>query len=101
MRFVDRDSNIREEFLGFVPCSEGLSGEAISKTILAAVKDLGLDIELCRGQGYDEAGNMAGKCSGAGVRIQRAYPKAMYVHCGSHILNLCVASACSVPWYVI
>ena len=47
-RFVDRDSNIREEFLGFVPCSEGLSGEAISKTILAAVTDLGLDIELCR-----------------------------------------------------
>ena len=97
LRFVDRACNIREEFLGFIHCSEGLSGEAISETILAAVKDSGLEIELCRGQGYDGAGNMAGKCSGAAVRIQRAYPKAMYVHCGSHILNLCVASACSIP----
>ena len=29
LRFVDRDSNIREEFLGFAPCSEGLCGKAI------------------------------------------------------------------------
>ena len=95
VRFVDQDCTIREEFLGFVPC-EGLSGEAIAKQITDSVCSLGLDMQLCRGQGYDGAGNMAGKVSGAAARILRLYPKALYVHCGSHILNLCVASACSM-----
>ena len=96
VRFVDKESNIREEFLGFTQCSEGLSGEAVAKTIKQALEDFGLDIENCRGQGYDGAGNMAGKCSGAAVNIQREYPKALYVHCRSHVLNLCVASACKI-----
>lgn len=96
VRFVDKESNIREEFLGFTQCSEGLSGEAIAKTIKQALDDFGLDIENCRGQGYDGAGSMAGKCSGAAVNIQREYPKALYVHCRSHVLNLCVASACKI-----
>ena len=39
---------------------------------------------------------MAGKCSGAAARIQRRYPDALYVHCGAHILNLCVAKACFI-----
>ena len=42
------------------------------------------------------AGNMAGKCSGAARRIADKYPKAPYVHCGSHALNLSVASACNI-----
>ena len=50
-------------------------------------------MEDCRGQGYDGAGNMAGKFSGVAARILQSYEKAVYVHCGSHILNLCVASS--------
>lgn len=53
-------------------------------------------MSLCRGQGYDGAGNMAGKCSGAAKRITDKHPKAPYVHCGSHALNLSVASACNI-----
>jgi hypothetical protein len=37
---------------------------------------------------------MAGKLSGAAARIQAANQKALYVHCSSHILNLCVATCC-------
>ena len=96
IRFVDHSSIIREEFLGFVKCDEGMTGEAISKKILGGIREYGLDMKYCRGQGYDGAGNMAGKCSGAAVRIQNEYPKAPYTHCGSHALNLCVASACNI-----
>lgn len=96
VRFVDNNSVIREEFLSFVPCKLGLSGEAIATTLIDAMNTAGLDMELCRGQGYDGAGNMAGRCSGAAVRIQRQFPKASCVHCGSHTLNLCVASACNI-----
>ena len=94
VRFVDSKHQIREEFLGFVPCKNGLSGEAIANTIQDFLRDRGLSIDDCRGQGYDGAGNMAGRLSGAAARIQAVQDKAIYVHCNSHILNLCVASCC-------
>ena len=68
----------------------------ISEDILSFLNKCGLDLDFCRGQGYDGAGNMAGKVQGAAVRIQRRYPKAIYVHCGAHLLNLAIASSCSI-----
>ena len=91
VRFVDTSASIREEFLGFVACKRGVSGEAIANTILDFLHELGLLIDLCRGQGYDGAGNMAGRLSGTAARINALQDKAVYVHCNSHILNLCVA----------
>ena len=60
------------------------------------VEQLGLNIQFCWGQGYDGAGNMAGRVSGAAARIQAINKNAIYVHCGSHILNLCIASSCQM-----
>ncbi|XP_065068785.1 52 kDa repressor of the inhibitor of the protein kinase-like [Rhopilema esculentum] len=96
IRFVDNQAKIREEFMGFIPCFGGMKGKDIANTILQAVEGFGLDMNLCRGQGYDGAGNMAGKCSGAAARICQSYPNAPYTHCGSHVLNLCVASTCKI-----
>ena len=39
---------------------------------------------------------MAGKYRGAAATIQSKCPKAVYVHCAAHALNLCVVAACSV-----
>lgn len=94
VRFVDKTFSIREEFLEFVPCKLGLSGEAVAQTILNTLHELDLPIDDCRGQGYDGAGNMAGQLSGAAARITARQEKAIYVHCNSHILNLCVATCC-------
>ena len=96
IRFLEKDINIREDFLGFYECAEGISGEAVSNLVLDAVRKLGLRMEDCRGQCYDGAGNMAGKCKGAASRIIRQFPLAMYVHCNSHQLNLCVVKACNL-----
>ena len=63
---------------------------------MSLVRDLGLDVENCRGQGYDGSGNMAGKHIGAAKFVQNNYPKAIYIHCASHRLNLAVASACQL-----
>ena len=38
-----------------------------------------------------------GKLSGVAAQNQQEYEKAVYVHCGSHILNLYVASLCNLP----
>jgi hypothetical protein len=39
---------------------------------------------------------MAGKLSGVAARIQKEHKKAIYVHCGSHVLNLCIAASCKL-----
>ena len=53
-------------------------------------------MNLCRGQGYDGAGNVAGKYKGASSIISRQYPKPLFVHCKSHLWNLCVAPPCEI-----
>ena len=80
IRFVDRSSNIREGFLGFVQCRLGLSVEAIANTICNTLRELDVPLDFCRGQGYDGAGNMAGRLSGAAARIKQIQEKAVYVH---------------------
>ena len=50
----------------------------------------------CRGQCFDGAGNMAGKCKGAAARISKDHPLAIYTHCASHRLNLCVVASCKL-----
>ena len=98
LRYVDQGFLLKEAFLGFVHCSEGLKGSQIATTIIEAIEKLGLDPKFCRGQGYDGAGNMAGKCNGAAATIRKKYPHAIYVHCRSHVLNLAVASACQLTY---
>ena len=39
---------------------------------------------------------MSGKYRGAAAIIQHDYPKALYVHCESHVQNLCVVAASSI-----
>ena len=96
IRYVDNSGQLQEDFLGFLLCDEGITGQAIADLILSAIQSWGLDMSLCRGQCYDEAGNMAGKTNGAAAIIKCQYPSAMYVHCQSHCLNLAVVSACKV-----
>ena len=98
LRFLHSSHKIREDFLGFIACEDGLTGLALSQKITNFVGDQGLSMDDCRSQGYDGAGNMAGKLSGVAARIQGTHEKAIYVHCNSHILNLCVALCCSIPF---
>ena len=90
IRFVDGKLQIREEFIKFVHCNTGLSGEALSKLLLHEIEELGLSMEKCRGQAYDGAGAMAGCQSGAATRISNDFPLAIFIHCFSHRLNLSV-----------
>ena len=50
----------------------------------------GLDISKCYGQAYDGASNMSGHLNGVAARIQKEHPKAHYIHCVAHSLNLCL-----------
>ena len=59
------------------------------KNILARY---GLDLQNCRGQGYDGATNISG-ANGVQGHLSAENSKAVYAHCNSHILNLCIVDA--------
>ena len=84
LRFVDKDDNIREEFLDFAACLEGTTGAALQEVILDHLERWNLDLTRLRGQGYDGAGNMAGRLNGVAALIKAQYPKALFFHCASH-----------------
>lgn len=55
-----------------------------------------LDCDFLYGQEYDGAANMAGRLKGAQTIIRSIHPKALYVHCAAHSLNLAVSSAYNI-----
>jgi len=56
----------------------------------------GIDCELLYYQGYDRASNMSGQFQGVQAHIRVKYPKAIYVHCAAHSLNLAVSTASNI-----
>ena len=94
LRFVDDTDTIREEFLDFVTVDR-ITGEVLSNKLKEMVVQYGLELKNCHGQGYDGATNMSGE-AGVQGRLTAENPKALYVHCNSHILNLCIVQACSI-----
>ena len=94
LRFVDKNFDVREEFLGFLHCKSGLSGKALSETLLGAISELKLDIDDCRGQGYDGAAAASGSKNGMAAHIIKENPKAIYTHCFSHRLDLSICKTC-------
>ena len=96
LRFVDKDCQIREEFIDF-QCTDWITGEVISGLILGKLEQWGLKINDCRGQGYDGASNMSSQVRRVQGLISQKNPKALYVHCNSYVLNLVIVKAYSQP----
>ncbi|XP_029466633.1 ATP-binding cassette sub-family A member 1-like [Rhinatrema bivittatum] len=100
LRFVDTASDpdnsqpvtIKEHFLGFVPLQE-TTGAVMADTVLRQLEDMSLPIENLRGQGYDNGSNMKGKENGVQRRILDINPRALFVPCSAHSLNLVVSDA--------
>ncbi|XP_066913181.1 52 kDa repressor of the inhibitor of the protein kinase-like [Clytia hemisphaerica] len=95
IRFIDKQSEVREEFIDFLDCTS-TKAEYLADRITEALKGLNVDMNSLRGQGYDGAGNMSGAKSGLSARIKSLYPLALYFHCASHRLNLAVAASTNI-----
>ena len=93
IRFVDKNNNIREEFLEFGRC-EQLSGKVIANEITRVLEKSNLDIKNCRGQGYDGASNMSSEAVGVQKQIKKLCEKAVYTHCCGHNLNVVITTTC-------
>ena len=88
LKYTSNDSNqTHEDFVGMYK-----TGSTTAETLTLLIKDalcrFGLDLHSCREQAYDEASNMSGHLSGVQARISTQYPKATYIHCFCHSLNL-------------
>ena len=96
VRFVDKDNNIREEFVQFKKV-ERITGKYLADVIINTLKSLGLEIKNLRGQGYDGAANMSSPKVGVQAQIRKEAPLATYIHCSGHCLNLVISHSCAFP----
>ncbi|KAG8558188.1 hypothetical protein GDO81_016897 [Engystomops pustulosus] len=85
---------IKEHFLSFIEMESTTGGEMTS-VLLQHLEKLGIDFKDMRGQGYDNGANMKGKISGVQTRVRELNPRAFFVPCSSHSLNLVVSDAAS------
>ncbi|XP_008113471.1 zinc finger MYM-type protein 1-like [Anolis carolinensis] len=96
VRFVTCKANedilIKEHFLGFVPVASP-SGEGMTEILLHELEARRIPLKNMRGQGYDNGSAMKGKHVGVQRRILDLNPRAFYVPCGNHSLNLVINDA--------
>jgi hypothetical protein len=91
VRFVDVshcDITVVEHFIEFL-IVEDTTSKGLSDLLLAAIEKLGLNIDDCRGQGYDKGANIKGKHEGAQAHFLRANIRAFFTPCGCHNLIVC------------
>ena len=79
-RFVDKHSNVREEFLAFITLNH-ITGEQIANTILRFLEENDIPVANMRGQGYDGASNRSSERVGVQAQIREKAPLASYIHC--------------------
>lgn len=86
---------VEESFIDFI-LLHGKSANEITEQICDKLQGDGLKLEYCYGQGYDNAATMAGHISGVQRRILDINPKAVFVPCNNHSLNLAGVHAATV-----
>ena len=95
MRYVDIDRcQLREDILECIPIYS-MEGEALASKIKSCLVNHGLGLENLRGQDFDGASlrSMSGGFSDYRAFLREEQPKAIYMHCCSHRLILCLNDA--------
>ncbi|CAF4808286.1 unnamed protein product, partial [Rotaria sp. Silwood2] len=97
IRSVDDQFIVHEDVIGLYQLNSQ-HAEHITQVILDILIRCDLDIKFCRGQGYDGAATMSGHLSGVSARIKNLNPKAYFVHCNAHSLDLALQNlTCESP----
>ena len=95
MHIEDTEVSVVESFIDFIQL-HGKSADVITKQICDKLQADGLKLEHCYSQGYNNATTMAGHISGVQKHILDMNPKAVFVPCNNHSLNLAGVHAVGV-----
>jgi len=94
IRIVDMDSNneitdveIKEYFMDFINIQSS-TGLHLADILITKLKEYQIDLADCRGQEYDNGANMVGQYRGVQARILNQNPRALFMPCTAHRLNL-------------
>ena len=100
IRILDANLQIKEKFLGYYVI-EKPDAAHYEELVLKTLADLGIDFKLCRGQTYDNAATMSGEKSGLQKRLTDRNPKAVFMNCDNHSLNLAAMHSAEVDPSVV
>ena len=90
-RLVDIDIEVHEEFVGLYQIAD-ISADTIVQALKDCLVQMNLQWNRCRGQCYDSAANMAGHRRGIVAQILSVEPRALFMHCYGHSLNLAMCN---------
>jgi len=94
IRYVTQNLKVQETFKGFYETT-ATDASTIIEIAQDVVTRLELKLLICRGQCYDGAATMSGKLTGLQKIICDIQPKALFVHCMNHSLNLAIQDSVS------
>lgn len=86
---INVNYSIHEDFFGMHQV-DATEAETITLVIKDCLMRCSLPMDNLHGQADDGASNKAGRLTGVAKRILTEYPKAHFVHCMAHSLNLCL-----------
>ena len=86
-RWVSNDFKVHEEFAG-LHVIDSIDAITIVQAIHSVLMRMYLPISKARSQCYDGAATMRDTHSGVATRLAQEEPRAVYMHCYGHALNL-------------
>lgn len=87
--FLPEELAVKEHFPGFATATD-LTEASLSAQLLKILQSVGMKITNIVVQCYDSAAVMFGPNSGVQTYIRDAHPAAAYIHCSSHVLDMCL-----------
>ncbi|XP_040830120.1 zinc finger MYM-type protein 1 [Ochotona curzoniae] len=84
---------VKERFLGFVD-NEEMNEPNLHSTIKTYLQHIGVDLNKICGQAYDSTTNLRIKFNKIAAEFKKEEPRALYIHCYAHFLDLSVIRFC-------
>ena len=93
IRWIEKDLEVHEDVTGWKYAVIDISTQTVIKVIKDALVRMNLGLNKCWGQCYDGASTMSGPRSGVAKQLRNEEPRALYLHCHGHALNLAAGDA--------